>query len=624
MEENLKMHTLIGFNGLIKDGLCALPNKSKIIFATGNTVVIQDIETRTQEFLKGHTNEIQCLSVSRCGTFVATSDKRAPGFISEIIVWDLSGMRQLHSFKMHKGSARKLAFSGDGTYLASSGGIDDKNRLIVWELKTGKAAYAFSLGSSEIRDLQFLNHKEDRLIAATDSNIQILSLNSKDKKIDSLTCKIGNLKRNFTAIAIERNDEFFYASTKSGDIIEVTIDQGIMKRIGPTGQLFENGVKCLYVYALPNSLESILLVGSGDGKVTRVPLTTMKRGGHCELEGGISSISILPDQKSLICGTEIGNIYSIDIAAQSDLTKLSSTLRETNHIGKVNAIAFPKDFSEVFATCGKEQIRVWALKRKQEVLRIIVPMAECFCLCFSDDGKAIVSGWSDGKIRAFYPQSGKLMWTIEDAHIRGVTALVMNSKMDQIISGGMEGEVRIWKVTKNTRTLEDSMKEHRGRVWSMKIRTDNEVVSCSSDGSCIIWDVKNHARVICIFDKTIFKNVAFFPDGSQLITVGSDGKITYWSSFEGEAIRAIEGSETEGEINALDISSRGNFLVTGGQDNTLRIWSYHRGECVEKKTGHCGGIQNAKISPNEQFVVSAGSDGDIVIWSLSEKIQEIK
>jgi WD40 repeat protein len=32
------------------------------------------------------------------------------------------------------------------------------------------------------------------------------------------------------------------------------------------------------------------------------------------------------------------------------------------------------------------------------------------------DGKSIVTGWSDGKLRAFTPQKGKLLYLIKDAH----------------------------------------------------------------------------------------------------------------------------------------------------------------------------------------------------------------
>lgn len=44
-----------------------------------------------------------------------------------------------------------------------------------------------------------------------------------------------------------------------------------------------------------------------------------------------------------------------------------------------------------------------------------------------NDGKSIISGWNDGKIRAFLPQSGKLMYVISDAHIHGVTAITTTS-----------------------------------------------------------------------------------------------------------------------------------------------------------------------------------------------------
>jgi WD40 repeat protein len=38
------------------------------------------------------------------------------------------------------------------------------------------------------------------------------------------------------------------------------------------------------------------------------------------------------------------------------------------------------------------------------------------CLEFMHDGKGIVTGWSDGQVRAFTPQKGKLLWSIKTAH----------------------------------------------------------------------------------------------------------------------------------------------------------------------------------------------------------------
>ena len=48
--------------------------------------------------------------------------------------------------------------------------------------------------------------------------------------------------------------------------------------------------------------------------------------------------------------------------------------------------------------------------------------------------------------------------------------------------------------------MESSLKEHRGRVWSIQLNQDNtQAVSASADGSTIIWDIKNYSRIICLF-----------------------------------------------------------------------------------------------------------------------------
>ena len=74
------------------------------------------------------------------------------------------------------------------------------------------------------------------------------------------------------------------------------------------------------------------------------------------------------------------------------------------------------------------------------------------------NGASIVSGWSDGRIRAFGPQSGKLLYTIHDAHHGAVTAIAGTADSARILSGGEEGAVRVWRISKESRQMEASMK----------------------------------------------------------------------------------------------------------------------------------------------------------------------
>ena len=44
------------------------------------------------------------------------------------------------------------------------------------------------------------------------------------------------------------------------------------------------------------------------------------------------------------------------------------------------------------------------------------------------------------------PESGKEMFTQEEAHAKGVTALASYSDCRHIVSGGGEGSVRVWQI----------------------------------------------------------------------------------------------------------------------------------------------------------------------------------
>lgn len=125
--------------------------------------------------------------------------------------------------------------------------------------------------------------------------------------------------------------------------------------------------------------------------------------------------------------------------------------------------------------------------------------------------------------------------------------------------------------------MKHSLKEHRGRVWSIKVTSNNEqAVSASSDGSCIVWDIKLGIRLNCFQEKTLFKEVLYHPEESQILTTGSNRKITYWALFDGQAIRMLDGSD-DGEVDALAITREGEHFVSGGEDKVLKLWGYDEG-----------------------------------------------
>lgn len=81
------------------------------------------------------------------------------------------------------------------------------------------------------------------------------------------------------------------------------------------------------------------------------------------------------------------------------------------------------------------------------------------------------------------------------------------------------------------------------------------------------------------------------------MTTGSDRKITYWETFDGQKIRMVDGAE-DGEVNALAITKEGEHFVSGGDDKLVKLWGYNEGICQYVGTGHSGSITRITIAPD--------------------------
>lgn len=239
---------------------------------------------------------------------------------------------------------------------------------------------------------------------------------------------------------------------------------------------------------------------------------------------------------------------------------------------------FFSKFSDVFATASKEDVRVWNLQQQQEMLRIKVANFICSCVRFSFDGKSILTGWNDGVIRSFTPQTGRLIYAIFNAHNKGVSALETTSHGRILVTGGCEGQVRLWDVSPYRQQLLCVLKEHKGPVSAVHVnKTDDEAVSASTDGTCIIWDIIRQCRKQILFANTLFMSVKYYPSGVQILTAGTDHKLSYWEVLDGSLVRELEGSPS-GAINTVDISCDGSLFVTGGNDQVVKLWKYQEGD----------------------------------------------
>ncbi|KAK2514630.1 hypothetical protein Q9233_014786 [Columba guinea] len=561
----LELQAAIGFNGHVPCGLICHPDREHILYPLGCTVVIQHLDTKKQSFLHGHADNVSCVVVSRDGMYVASGQVTCIGFKAffscRVMVWDVSKR----------------------------------------EAVCGSPASPRSAGNANV--IMCSSCRDEMFVTAGNFTIRVWELDTATKKIHPSECYAGQLRRITVCVQMTDDDDDFYLGTTSGDVLKVNTSSKVVTACGPQQKKFS---MCGAFWG--NSESRILkkLENVPRGQCRAKPLLSLHR--RMRVEGAVTSLTCRGQDDQFFIGTNKGQMY------RSAYATFKEELVAVCHTEAVNDIVFPEGHSDLFVTCSTNDIRVWYMPERLERLRITVPNVTCHAVEVTRDGMVIVSAWNDGKIRAFVPATGEPMYEINNAHNLGVTAIAATSDCKQIISGGGDGQVRIWNIGEKTQKLREVLKEHRGAVSCIKInKNDKEGVTASLDGTCVIFDLVRYVRKQMILDNTLFKCVCYHPGEYQIITSGTDRKIVYWEVLDGSAIREVQGSLSS-SINGMDITSDGASFVTGGDDHLVKLWDYKEGTVTHVGVGHSGNITRLKICPANKYIVSVSADGAVLIW----------
>jgi WD40 repeat protein len=191
------------------------------------------------------------------------------GFVADVVVWDFHRREEMHRFKLHKVFIQSLNFSYNDRYLASLGGRDDM-MLVVWDLSTAKAVCGSNVGHEPANAVKFYNNSDDKLVTVANNGFRIWNPNYQAKKLEFIDLAMGNMRRNINNVAIDDNDQFAYAGTNTGDVMEFSLERAVFKRVGPVRTLFSQGINCIQLLC-----NGDLIIGSGDGTIAKISTTNM-------------------------------------------------------------------------------------------------------------------------------------------------------------------------------------------------------------------------------------------------------------------------------------------------------------------------------------------------------------
>ena len=109
----------------------------------------------------------------------------------------------------------------------------------------------------------------------------------------------------------------------------------------------------------------------------------------------------------------------------------------------------------------------------------------------------IITSFAVNRILAHSAETGASLWFIDNAHMGGVTALVLSHNKRFILSGGPAGEVRLWEL--RSRDLISHLKEHVASVTCLALFKDDTMGITASRDRCLLrWDLTSEVLFICV------------------------------------------------------------------------------------------------------------------------------
>jgi len=615
LDDPVELEHSIGYAGSFQGTVVPHPTEpNTIVHDIGSVVVIADItDPHKQEFLRGHDECVSTLIMSRSGALICSGQlgsTRSKDNEAPVIVWDYAQRRPVYQLFGLFQRVHSASFAPDDRFLLAC----DGDRTLIWDMQTGqtigsmKFSCRFSLWGEMLEpEVRRTAHIPTYTFVTAHPNMirchkLVFSVKKMGYEMASDDCSLpsSGMLRDYTAGTLDHSLQYLHAGTTTGDLCVFDIRSQIFRASVPVSS---GGLKAMAQHG------EYVFIGSGDGSLKKLMGHDLNWGNVLEtqLQGAVNSLEVCDGGASLLVGTSEGIIYKV--ATET----LVATVLSASHVAAITCVAFGTR-SDIFATGSKDgNVRVWDLSDYAVLTNIMGPGEVC-CIAFTAED-LIITGWSDGFVRAHSASDGSPAWHIADAHRGQVTCLEVTA--ETLFSGGADGALRVWML--RNQTLLGQFNEHAKAVTGIviDINDDGLVHTCSLDKSILTFDLRTERRANChMLREGSFVHMCQRKDHEwELITSHGAGVLLHWDCDIADAVKEWEDPRRS-HTTCLAISPSGKYMAAGCEDFTVKLWEVATDTVISVCLGHSSVVLGVKWSPDEKQFVSVSADCSICVWNF--------
>ncbi len=440
--------------------------------------------------------------------------------------------------------------------------------------------------------------------------------------------------------------KFFKASTAIG-IIPKQLKQAVA--------LFLPGYEVLYRIAKKN-INIALFVNNGENIVfnrgnslilwsLKNKQNSLEMKGHI---GKISAITISPDEKILISGSEQGDIRVWELATGQLINVWSA------HKGRINALQVSACGQLVYSASSENRLCLWDFHKKSRINSFYgeghsAEVLDIHVSPFTSPEEKIISAGADNILRVWDKASGRAKHILSGHEMAVTSVQWLDDK--HVLSASQDKTIRLWDLTSGQCIR--VYKGHHGMINVLRADISRGfILSGSSDGIVRYWDIKTGSsyvaarfsgavRHISLDESKLFALIVI-PSGISMIETNNSFRYraAYLFSLPESAleidqlsreyekiITRVKSALNNDNINAMEEIERARSIQGYERDySAFKYWSKLYSffpklklKDIWKKNElriHQARILSLDVSPLNDKFYSAGKDQCVYQWDI--------
>lgn len=319
------------------------------------------------------------------------------------------------------------------------------------------------------------------------------------------------------------------------------------------------------------------------------------------------------------------------------------------HPTSVEKAEFSPD-ETLFATVAKGDASVRLWQANGNLVWTQHADAETEAVTFTRDGKYLITGGEDMKIRAWRVEDGEVVKTLTD--IASIEGLRKSNDGQRLASGNEAGQIKLWDISaadpqkwpdRPVHTLVHAPDQHApgGKPeegdadinqldWS---EDDQQLVSGSRNHEVKLWSVAldsvpSLVRTFTGFTGSI-KATRLSP-GDSLVAAGAqgspDGSVRVWRTQTGELVQELHLPNLR-IVETVEFTPNGQFLLVGGTEKDSldngHLYAFSVARLLQK--GFTPPTKDIRVFDQEYLyfnrdgtrLLSSHADGSVRLWEVS-------